>query len=311
MSVDISIILTCYKFESYIERAIRSLLTQNTSRAFEVIVINDASPDGSKAVIDAVSDSRLRVFHFDTNIGANAAVQFGFQQAKGAYVCRFDGDDYWHPDYLEKAAAVLDTHSDIDMVYTDIALVGMADETYSAAQNVGRGTYTEGVRPQEFEAILRRYYIPAPSIMARRTAWNRGLPIPSHLTALDWYLSVRILQQGKAYFIPEPLAYYRIHNHNMHHLVLINGHDQYVTEYIMDTFVRTNGLFTTAQKQSILADNYIILADKYFGSGLYQKARQCYLKALRAQPKLLSNGNIVKHLIGACAPRLYNALKKI
>jgi hypothetical protein len=58
--------------------------------------------------------------------------------------------------------------------------------------------------------------IPAASILARRVAWQEGLPIPASFSFIDWYLNLRIARKFEIYYHPDILAEYRIHETNMH-----------------------------------------------------------------------------------------------
>lgn len=84
-SPKISVIVPVYKAEKYIHRCIDSLLAQ-TFKNFELLLIDDGSPDNSGKICDeyACIDSRVRVFH-KGNGGVSSARQYGLEQAAGEY----------------------------------------------------------------------------------------------------------------------------------------------------------------------------------------------------------------------------------
>lgn len=101
MTPRISIIIPVYNVEKYLSRCIESILAQ-TLTDWELILVDDGSPDNSGAICDAYSsgDSRIKVFH-NKNCGANAARRYGALQALGEWIMFVDGDDVVTPTCLE------------------------------------------------------------------------------------------------------------------------------------------------------------------------------------------------------------------
>ena len=101
-SLKISIIVPVYKAENYIHRCIKSLLSQSFTD-FEILLINDGSPDKSGEICDeyAKSDKRIRVFHKE-NGGVSSARQCGIDNARGEYTIHVDPDDWVEPTMLEE-----------------------------------------------------------------------------------------------------------------------------------------------------------------------------------------------------------------
>lgn len=97
-----SVIVPIYKVELYLEKCIQSIL-QQTFKDFELILVDDGSPDSCPKICDkyAKSDSRIKVIH-KKNAGLVAARNTGVLEAKGDYICYVDGDDWISVDLLEK-----------------------------------------------------------------------------------------------------------------------------------------------------------------------------------------------------------------
>lgn len=102
-----SIIVPVYNVEKYLKKCVDSILNQSFSD-FELILIDDGSPDSSGAICDAyaANDSRVRVIH-KLNGGVSSARNAGLQQAVGKYVVFCDGDDSLLNHYLEKMYNIL------------------------------------------------------------------------------------------------------------------------------------------------------------------------------------------------------------
>lgn len=78
-----------------------------TFRDFEVLAINDGSTDGTRTILDAYRDRRVRVIHLERNVGLAAVRNIGIEEAKGQYVAWLDSDDVSLPHRLVKQVRVL------------------------------------------------------------------------------------------------------------------------------------------------------------------------------------------------------------
>ena len=94
MSTTFSVIVPIYKVEKYLNKCIDSILKQ-TFQDFELILVDDGSPDKCPKICDeyAKKDKRVRVIHKE-NAGLVAARNTGIKEAKGDYICYVDGDDW-------------------------------------------------------------------------------------------------------------------------------------------------------------------------------------------------------------------------
>lgn len=101
ISPKISIIVPVYKVEQYINKCVDSILNQ-TFKDFEVILIDDGSPDNCGKICDeyANKDERIKVIH-KKNGGLSSARNAGLDIAKGEYIGFVDSDDYIEPDMYE------------------------------------------------------------------------------------------------------------------------------------------------------------------------------------------------------------------
>ena len=118
MNVLFSVIVPVYKVEEYIRECVDSILSQ-TYKDFELILVDDGSPDRCPEICDqyASADARVQVIH-KPNGGLSEARNFGIQAAKGDYLVFVDSDDALMPDALESIA--LCTAHDPDVVITEM-----------------------------------------------------------------------------------------------------------------------------------------------------------------------------------------------
>ena len=110
----LSIIVPIYKIEEFLPHCIESILSQ-TFQDFELILVDDGSPDRCPAICDkyAKEDSRIKVIH-KPNGGLVSARKAGLQIAKGDYVGYVDGDDWIEPEFYAKLmTAAIENDADI------------------------------------------------------------------------------------------------------------------------------------------------------------------------------------------------------
>src|ERR1700730_3102790 len=101
---DISVVLTTYDRRHSLPRAIASVLAQGDAR-FELIVVDDASRDGTPSYLAALADPRIRVITAERNGGPSAARNLGLKAAPRGIVAFLDSDDAYRPRRLSAPLA--------------------------------------------------------------------------------------------------------------------------------------------------------------------------------------------------------------
>lgn len=103
----ISVIVPVYRVEEYLERCVKSILSQ-TYKNLEVILVDDGSPDQCPAICDACAekDARVKVIHQE-NKGLSGARNAGIDAASGEYLAFVDSDDYVSPHFIEELYQLL------------------------------------------------------------------------------------------------------------------------------------------------------------------------------------------------------------
>lgn len=118
--MELSIIVPVYNVEQYLEKCLRSLVEQTLDKnRYEIIVVNDGSPDCSQEIIDKFSDEYSNIVALKKeNGGLSDARNYGIQMARGEYLAFVDSDDYvdtrMYETMLEKAKT-----KDFDVVVCD------------------------------------------------------------------------------------------------------------------------------------------------------------------------------------------------
>lgn len=114
--VKVSVVIPCYNYGEYIDRAVDSVLKQ-TYQNFEIIIVNDGSTDEKTnkklANYDKPKTKVIQASHQGPSTARNTAIE----AAKGEYILPLDTDDTIDPTYLEKAVKILDENEKVSIVY--------------------------------------------------------------------------------------------------------------------------------------------------------------------------------------------------
>ncbi len=118
----LSIIIPVYLVEETLQRCVKSIL-QQTFTDWELILVDDGSPDGCPALCDeyCLQDNRIKVVH-QANGGLSAARNTGLLQAQGSYVTFVDSDDYVRKDTYQQVMQQLVEQPEIDIIEYPITL---------------------------------------------------------------------------------------------------------------------------------------------------------------------------------------------
>ncbi len=105
-----SIVLPVFNRENSIIRAIQSILDQEFNN-WELIVVNDASTDGTKEILDKIDNPQIRVIHNEVNLERCVSRNIGIEHAKGEFICFLDSDDYHLPFHLSRIYDLIKSRS--------------------------------------------------------------------------------------------------------------------------------------------------------------------------------------------------------
>ncbi|MGW9399421.1 bifunctional glycosyltransferase/CDP-glycerol:glycerophosphate glycerophosphotransferase [Streptomyces sp. NPDC055642] len=155
-----SVIVPVHKVQAYLHACLDSVLGQSY-RDIEVIAVDDRSPDGCGAILDAYAarDERVRVLHLPENVGLGRARNAGMPLATGDYLLFLDSDDTLTPGALRALADRLDETGDPDVLVFDYARTYWWGGTRRnalarvLAEN-GDGTFTAAERPEILDLLM-------------------------------------------------------------------------------------------------------------------------------------------------------------
>lgn len=108
----VSVLMSVYNAERYLEEAIQSVLAQ-TYENFEFIIVDDGSEDGSLAIINQIKDKRIRLIVNEKNKGLIYSLNKGLDAAVGKYIIRMDADDISDPERFDTQIRYMEKHPEI------------------------------------------------------------------------------------------------------------------------------------------------------------------------------------------------------
>jgi glycosyltransferase involved in cell wall biosynthesis len=200
----VSVILPTWNRATVIGRAIASVLAQ-TEGAFELLVVDDGSTDGTVEAVRALGDPRIRVVERRENRGPAAARNAGIDEARADLVAFHDSDDEWMPDklarHLDRFAArpeVEITHSDMLRVHAD------GSSSPHPTPDVRRGRWVDRTR-----GAYQVYGLGIQSAVFRRTCFDDGTRFDETLLCFeDLELFQRLSRTRRFEAIHSPLVRY-------------------------------------------------------------------------------------------------------
>lgn len=204
--MDVTIGVSFYNAERYLEDAIKSILAQTYS-CWELILIDDGSKDNSLQIAQAYAkaDSRIRVISDGENKRLPYRLNQVISEAKGCYIARMDADDLIAVDRLEKQVNFLEENKQFNLVSTGILSVK------NNLSFVGYRGSKANKNPNLADAVLGRTGIIHASILAKKDWYVRNLYNVDNKLAEDYelWLNAYLKNDLAVGFIEEPLYFYR------------------------------------------------------------------------------------------------------
>lgn len=199
----VSVITPTYNRADFLGEAIDSMLAQ-TFDDFEMIIVDDGSTDGTRALVEQYSDDpRIRCF-FQENQGQSVARNLGIGKSTGEFICFLDSDNVWLPERLERSLAAFEGDPSADIVYADNITI---DEH---GREIGRDAmprYSGRITHQ----LLKDNFVSINTTMIRRHCLEAmGGFSPDDRLAEDYSLWLRLSTRYAFRYVPEFWSKYRV-----------------------------------------------------------------------------------------------------
>jgi glycosyltransferase involved in cell wall biosynthesis len=207
----LSVFVLTRNHERFIEQALRGVLAQRTTFDFELVVGEDASTDGTAAIVrrlQAEHPDKIRATLRTHNVGMHRNFEESYRACRGEYVAFLDGDDYWTaPDKLQKQVDFLDAHPGYTLCFHNarVWFEGRGETGELLFDNPdGRTTF-------EIDDLILANLVPGCSILARNGLIDRFPNWLPEVPLVDWVFNLMHARHGSVGYFPEPMAVYRRH----------------------------------------------------------------------------------------------------
>jgi glycosyltransferase involved in cell wall biosynthesis len=217
----VSVIIPCYNYGHYLRQCVDSALSQEGVEV-SVLVIDDASPDGSARVAREIASAepRVQVVCHEVNRGNIATYNEGISMVAGDYTVLLSADDLLTPGCLARATALMEEHPSVGLVY------GFPVDFTDARRPVARTRPESWIIWEGRDWIAQRCragrnIVRSPEVVLRTGLLHElGGYRPDLPHAADFELWMRVATAADVGFVAgADQAYYRLHSQNMHQSV--------------------------------------------------------------------------------------------
>ena len=210
----VSITMTNYNYARFLPRAIESILDQ-TFTDYELVIIDNASTDGSVAVIEQYSDPRIRLIAHTVNQGGLASFRESCDVARGTYRLHVDADDWIiERDAVQRQVDMMSADPDIVFVYGRMTMFDADGEKSWVSRPHHADTVLAG------EAALSDIFgfnFGHSGLMFRLDAYRATDGYPDDMPHIDdLVLAARLAEHGKVGYIDAELYAFSQHGANVH-----------------------------------------------------------------------------------------------
>lgn len=211
MQPTISVLMSVYNSSSYLSETIDSVLAQKFTD-FEFLIVDDASSDNSREILQKYADPRIRLFFNTENRGLTASLNFLIEKASGKYLARIDSDDIAMPERFAKQVAMMEHDSELLLLGANCVFVNEKSELIN-----GGAPFIAGEKDLDDEFLRWSFLFPEnlivhSSVMLRsEILLENGLRYDeSQKYAQDIEFWRRLAPYGKFRILAEPLIKLRI-----------------------------------------------------------------------------------------------------
>lgn len=198
----VSVVIPAYNAEKTILDTIESVQKQSFSD-FEVIVINDGSTDKTLDLVNAIDDSRIKVFSYE-NGGLSVARNRGISHAQGEFITFLDADDLWTVDKLELQVKALNENPKAGVAYSwTLIIKENSQQLYPGVSASFEGNVHRHL-------LIGNFIASGSNVMMRRQVVEQvGEFDPSLKSSEDWDYWLRVAPKFSFVVVPKPQILYR------------------------------------------------------------------------------------------------------
>jgi glycosyltransferase involved in cell wall biosynthesis len=308
----VSIIVNVFNGERYLGECLNSIHRLQGGFPLQIIVVDDASSDGTAKILQGHADAGFQIVHLAKNVGAAAAINHAFTLVRGQFVARIDYDDRYQPNFLIDSVEALQQYPDAAFVCGAVRMINSEGVPGVIATPADYGE--EPGSRDRFVSMLQRHFVTAPTILGRTSHWRRAIPIPAGMNFCDWYMNLTMAETAPVVVMDKIVADYRVHPFNMHTTKVYDRMGERVTLQVLDQFLYNSprSAELAPLRNAIIALHHADWGNKYFGARMDADASRCYQAALRFDPAQSWKGRFMHRYIGLLLGRTtYDRVKRM
>ncbi|WP_051531642.1 glycosyltransferase [Sphingomonas sp. URHD0057] len=205
-----SVMIPAYNSAAFLRRTLASVLAQDQGPGrMQIEVVDDASSDDPRSIVDEVGGGRIGFFAQPANRGQIGNLNCCIERARGEIVHLLHGDDYVLPGYYAALDRAFE-RSEVGAAFCRWMIVDESDRTLTVSEPEQEHA---GLLKDALAHLAAEQRIVTPSIAIRRRVWEQLDGFDSRLRcAEDWEMWVRIAAHHAIWYEPELLAAYRRHD---------------------------------------------------------------------------------------------------
>src|SRR6185437_6795665 len=221
MDPKVSFVVPCYKLAHLLRECVNSILSQ-TYKDFEVLIMDDCSPDTTAEVAASFNDSRVQHVRNQANLGHIANYNKGIGLSRGKYVWLISADDCLRRPYLlEKYVNVMEAHPEVGFAFCPAVKLRDGKEVGTCDYSVISNHDSIFPGPELLRKLVHENIIVAASGLVRRQCYDKAGMFPLDMPwGGDWYLWCSFALISDAAYFAEPMVCYREHQLSMTNLLM-------------------------------------------------------------------------------------------
>ena len=253
----VSVLCTSYNHARFLPQAVASVLAQQGPE-LELIIVDDASTDGSARWLKNLEDPRVKLVLHRENRQKCRSVNEAYALAAGEYIACIDSDDVWLPGKLAAQVALLESEPQTLAVFTYVKVIDENGRELAASEQDYSEIFNQPLPSRHGmlqTMFFRGNFLNTSSGLMRRSALNPGEPFYDlrlkHLHDQDQH--VRLLLRGDIRVISKPFVRYRLHGANM------------------NSTKEAEGVRRAAQEQALILERFAQIRDVELFRGIFPR----------------------------------------
>ncbi|MFE1244721.1 glycosyltransferase [Fictibacillus sp. NPDC058756] len=249
----VSVVMAVYNGEKYLKEAIDSIIFQSYDQ-YELIIVNDASSDQTKAILDNIENKKIKIIHLNSNMGAAYALNLAIEHASGDWIAVHDADDVSFLNRIEEQVNFIKKHPEFVGVGSFIECIS-GPQNFKHPVNDFRKFENDRNLHLNCEQMRAALYFGCPlthgtMMYSKKAFFNAGRYNTSLRIAYDYDLWTRLITVGPIVNVPKILYKYRRYYESLSNTNLNQTNSELFYSYLK--FIRNTCFFEKSNNPSVV-----------------------------------------------------------